>query len=219
MQWLIALPLEIIAACYTISWWDHGRINNDAWVIIFLFAVLAINLFGIKGYGEAEFIFSMVKLIAVIGFIVMGLVLVVAGGPDGAFIGGKYWRQPGAFNNGFRGQCSVFANAAFAFAGTELVGLAAAETMNPRKSLPTAVKQVFWRITLFYVVSLTLVGLVVPYNNPGLLSAKNPADIAASPFVIAINNAGESRHSNVEAGIDADSSKQGSPFCRPSSTV
>jgi len=56
--------------------------------------------------------------------------------------------NPGAFHNGFKGLCSVFVTAAFSFAGTELVGLCAAETENPRKTLPTAVKQVFWRITL-----------------------------------------------------------------------
>ena len=56
--------------------------------------------------------------------------------------------NPGAFHNGFKGLCSVFVTAAFSFAGTELVGLCAAETENPRKSLPKAVKQVFWRITL-----------------------------------------------------------------------
>lgn len=84
----------------------------------------------------------------------------------------------------------MFVNAAFAFAGTELVGLAAAETANPRKSLPTAVKQVFWRITLFYIVSLTLIGLLVPYDNEQLLSASSSADAKASPFVIAIKNAG-----------------------------
>jgi yeast amino acid transporter len=83
----------------------------------------------------------------------------------------------------------VFVTAAFAFAGTELVGLAAAETANPRKSLPTAIKQVFWRITLFYIVSLTLVGLLVAYNDDRLLSAGS-ADAAASPFVIAIRDAG-----------------------------
>jgi len=84
----------------------------------------------------------------------------------------------------------VFVTAAFAFAGTELVGLAAAETANPRKSLPTAVKQVFWRITLFYIVSLTLVGLLVPYTEERLLTASASSDAKASPFVIAINNAG-----------------------------
>lgn len=83
----------------------------------------------------------------------------------------------------------MFVTAAFAFAGTELVGLAAAETANPRKALPTACKQVFWRITIFYIVCLTIVGLLIPYNDPRLLNATN-ANSAASPFVISIQNAG-----------------------------
>jgi amino acid transporter len=117
-------------------------------------------------------------------------VINIGGTPTGGYIGGQYWQDPGAFHNGFKGLCNVFVTAAFAFAGTELVGLAAAETANPRKSLPTAIKQVFWRITLFYIVSLTLVGLLVPYTDPRLLSATSIADAAASPFVIAIESAG-----------------------------
>lgn len=120
---------------------------------------------------------------------ILGIILDIGGGPSGEYLGGKYWRSPGAFNNGFKGLCSVFVTAAFAFAGTELVGLAAAETSNPRKSLPTAVKQVFWRITLFYVVSLALVGLLVPSNDPRLIGSSS-SDAKASPFVIAIKNAG-----------------------------
>ena len=63
--------------------------------------------------------------------------------------------NPGAFHNGFKGLCSVFVTAAFSFAGTELVGLCAAETDNPRKTLPTAVKQVFWRIVLVCEVGIS----------------------------------------------------------------
>lgn len=84
----------------------------------------------------------------------------------------------------------MFVTAAFAFSGTELVGLAAAETANPRKSLPTAVKQVFWRISLFYIVALTIVGLLVPYTDPKLIDGTSSADAKASPFVIAIEAAG-----------------------------
>ncbi|EOD45204.1 Amino acid/polyamine transporter I [Neofusicoccum parvum] len=190
LQWLIVLPLEIVAASITVNYWNQGAVNNAAWVAIFLVVIVAINLFGVKGYGEAEFVFSIIKVIAVIGFIILGIILNVGGGPKGGYIGSKYWHDPGAFNHGFKGLCSVFVTAAFAFAGTELVGLAAAETANPRKSLPTAVKQVFWRITLFYIVSLTLIGLLVPYNDDRLLSGSSSADAAASPFVIAIQNAG-----------------------------
>ncbi|THW72925.1 amino acid permease [Aureobasidium pullulans] len=189
LQWLVVLPLEIVAATLTIEFWNDS-INPNAWVAIFLFVIIGINLFGVKGYGEAEFLFSIIKVIAVIGFIILGIILDVGGGPDGDYIGGRNWRDPGAFNHGFKGLCSVFVTAAFAFAGTELVGLAAAETENPRKSLPTAVKQVFWRIFLFYLVSLTLVGLLVPSSDPRLINGSSSADAKASPFVIAIKNAG-----------------------------
>lgn len=188
MQWLVILPLEIVAASITVDYWPSG-ISPAVWVTIFLILIICINLCGVRGYGEAEFVFSIIKVIAIIAFIILGIILDVGGGANGDYIGGRFWHNPGAFNNGFRGLCSVFVTAAFAFGGTELVGLAAAETANPRKSLPTAVKQVFWRICLFYIVSLTLVGLLVPYTESRLLGDSS-SDAKASPFVIAIKNAG-----------------------------
>lgn len=67
LQWLIVLPLEIIAASITISYWN-GTINKAVFVTIFLAVIIAINLFGVRGYGEAEFIFAIIKVTAVIGF-------------------------------------------------------------------------------------------------------------------------------------------------------
>lgn len=189
MQWLVVLPLEIVAAAITMDFWEVN-VNKAVWVTIFWALIVSINLFGVKGYGEAEFVFSLIKVVAVIGFIILGIILNVGGGPNGGYIGGRYWNDPGPFAAGFKGTVSVFVTAAFAFAGTELVGLAAAETANPRKSLPTAIKQVFWRITLFYIVSLTIIGLLVPYNDSRLGSGSSSTDARASPFVIAIVNAG-----------------------------
>ncbi|GME73232.1 unnamed protein product [Ambrosiozyma monospora] len=188
MQWLIVLPLELVAASITIKYWNKD-ISSAAWVAIFYVVVALINFFGVRGYGEAEFIFSMIKVIAVIGFIFLGIILICGGGPKGGYLGGLYWHKPGAFANGFKGVCAVFVTAAFSFAGTELCGLAAAETANPRKSLPSATKQVFWRITLFYVISLTLIGMLVPYNDKRLMGSSS-VDATASPFVISIVNGG-----------------------------
>lgn len=187
MQWLIVLPLEIVAASITVQYWD-SKTNPAAYCVAFYVLIMAINLFGVKGYGEAEFVFSLIKVLAVIGFIILGIIIVCGGGPKGGYIGAKYWHDPGSFNHGFKGLCSVFVTAAFAFSGTELVGLASAETANPRKALPKATKQVFWRITLFYIVSLVVVGCMVPYNNEDLQKADGTARY--SPFVIGIKNAG-----------------------------
>ncbi|KAJ5032575.1 uncharacterized protein L3040_009175 [Drepanopeziza brunnea f. sp. 'multigermtubi'] len=190
MQWLTVLPLEIIAASMTIKFWEESpNFKHATYVAIFLVLVVGINMFGVKGFGEAEFVFSFIKIVSIIGYIILGIILNCGGGPDTGYIGARYWRNPGSFHDGFRGLCSVFVTAAFAFGGTELVGLAAAETANPRKSLPTAIKQVFWRISIFYIASLTIIGLLVPYNDPRLVGGGH-SDAAASPFVISINNAG-----------------------------
>ncbi|EXJ91825.1 AAT family amino acid transporter [Capronia epimyces CBS 606.96] len=193
LNWLVTLPLELTAASITISFWAGARdVNPAAWVILFWAAVVMINFFGVRGYGEAEFVFSIIKVVAVIGFCILGIIIAaggVPGSPQG-YLGAHYWYDPGAFNHGFKGLCSTFVTAAFSFGGTELVGLTAAETENPRKSLPTAVKQVFWRICLFYMVSLTIIGCIVPYTDNELLNGSSSTDANASPFVIAVKNAG-----------------------------
>jgi amino acid transporter len=148
--------------------------------------LIIINVFGVLGYGEEEFWSSCLKLTAIVIFMIIGLVLVLGGGKPGTpfdeYWGARLWYDPGAFSNGFKGVCATFVTAAFSFSGTELVGLAAAESRNPAKQLPGAIKQVFWRITLFYIVSLLFVGLLVPYDEPRLLGGDGAS---ASPFVIA----------------------------------
>ena len=116
----------------------------------------------------------MVKIMACIGFILFGIIDNCGGistDPRG-YIGARYWHEPyspGGFSNGFKGFCTVFVTASFAFGGTELIGLVAAESENPRKQIPKATKQVFWRITFFYVVNLFILGLLVPSTSPVLL--------------------------------------------------
>ncbi|KAF4342488.1 amino acid transport GAP1 [Fusarium beomiforme] len=188
LQWLFTLPLEIIAGAFTITYWNES-ISKSVFVAIFLAAIFIINLFGVKAYGEAEFVFSIIKVTAIVAFILLGIVINIGGEPTSGYIGGRYWIDPGLFSNGFKGFCSVLVTSCFSFTGTELIGLAAAETANPRKSLPSAIKQVFWRITLFYIVALMLVSLLVPHNDPRILDASS-SNSAASPFVIAIETAG-----------------------------
>ncbi|EPS39894.1 hypothetical protein H072_6238 [Dactylellina haptotyla CBS 200.50] len=186
---LIVLPFELIASSITLQFWaDSDKLPHQAiFIAIFLVIVVIINLFGVRGYGEVEFILGSVKVIAILGFCILAVVINCGGAPtdNRGYIGARYWSDPGAFRNGFKGFCSVFVTASTAFGGTELVGLAAAETENPRKTLPKATKQVIWRITLFYIVSLFLLGLVVPSNDP-ILAFASGAHSKYSPFVQAI---------------------------------
>lgn len=170
----------------------NPSINVGVWITVFLVLIVLINIFGVRGYGEVEFILGTIKVIAVIGFILLGIIIDCGGVPTDkrGYIGARYWHDPGAFANGFKGFCSVFVTASFAFGGTELVGLAAAEAMNPRKTIPKATKQVFWRISLFYVISLFLLGLIVPYNSDGLSTSAGSGDTRYSPFVLSFQIAG-----------------------------
>ncbi|KAI9733445.1 MAG: hypothetical protein M1818_007193 [Claussenomyces sp. TS43310] len=188
LQWLFTVPLEIMAASITLEYWSLP-IPGAVSITIFLAVIISINLSGVKAFGEAEYGFSVLKVTAVIGFILLGIVINCGGGPDSGYVGGRYWVNPGAFHNGFKGFCSILVTAAFSFSGTELVGLAAAETHNPSKSIPTAIKQVFWRIAIFYIISIAVIGLIVPYDSPSLIG-RDSVDSKASPFIIAIKNAG-----------------------------
>ncbi|KAL2020528.1 hypothetical protein VTK56DRAFT_8328 [Thermocarpiscus australiensis] len=187
MQWAVVLPLELTVCGITVGYWNPD-INVAVWITIFLVAIIIINVFGTLGYAEEEFWSSCLKLGATVVFMIIALVMVLGGGPEGSrydhYWGARLWYEPGAFANGFRGFCSVFVTAAFAFSGTELVGLAAAEARNPLKSLPSAIKQVFWRITLFYILGLFFVGLLISYDDQNLLGANPYVNVNASPFVL-----------------------------------
>ncbi|KAK3697495.1 Amino-acid permease inda1 [Vermiconidia calcicola] len=193
-QWAIVLPFEITVASLTVGYWDRdGVVSVAVWITLFWFAIVLVTLFGVLGYAEEEFWVALIKLGTIIVFMIMALIFVLGGGPsDGMYSeywGARTWYNPGALADGFTGVCSVFVTAAFAFSGTELVGLAAAESETPQKSLPSAIKQVFWRITLFYILGLFFVGLLVPYDDERLIGA-GLIDVSASPFVIAAVNAG-----------------------------
>lgn len=197
----ITLCAEISAATSVIQYWpgSHG-INVAVWITIILVIVLALNIFAVAIYGEAEFIFASVKIITIVGLLILALIIDVGGVPGQKRLGFHYWRNPGAMKpyiadgatGRFLGLWSVLVNAAFSYGGVEMVAVAAGEAEDPRRNIPKAVKRVFWRILFFYVLGTLAIGVLVPYNDEHLLSAiKTGASGAArSPWVIAINRAG-----------------------------
>lgn len=182
IQWISIISLELVVAAMTIQYWSTS-INPDVWVAVVYIVINFINYQGAKGYGEAEFIIGSIKITMIVGFIIMALVINLGGGPEGIYIGGKFWHDPG-FHTNFKGLVSVFITASFSYSMSELVALSAAEQKNPRKSIPLSCKLMAWRIILFFLGSLTMVGLLVPYNSPRLLGSGS-GDTSASPFVLA----------------------------------
>jgi len=198
----ITLCAEISAASLVIQFWQGADgINIAAWISIIIVLVVCLNIFAVSIYGEAEFCFASIKIVTIIGLLLMALIVDLGGGPTHDRIGFRYWKNPGAMelyissdpNTGrFLGLFSTLVNAAFSYGGVETVAVAAGEAENPRKNIPKAVRRVFWRILFFYVLGSLAIGVLVPYNDPNLLSAQaNGASGAAqSPWVIAIYRAG-----------------------------
>lgn len=186
--WLVVLPLELVAASLTINFW-HSDINNVVWVSIFYVMIIGLNLCGTAGFAHTELFAAVIKILGIVGFDILAIVLICGGGKQG-YIGGKYWHNPGTFNNGFKGFTTVLITATYSLAGTELVGLTVVESAsNPRIALPRAIKQVFYRIIFFFMLTLTLIGFLVPSNSSQLIGTGS-ADATASPFVIAIKSGG-----------------------------
>ena len=193
---MILSPNQMTAGSLVMTYWiDTNRVNAGVWITIFIVLIISINYFGITFFGEFEFWLSSFKVVVIIGIILLSIILVLGGGPDHDRKGFRYWKDPGAFNTyisdgdtgRFYGVLLTMVSATFAFLGTELVGVTVGEAQNPRKTIPRAIKLTFYRILVFYILSVFLVGLLVPYNSPELAFAiKANSSAAASPFVVAI---------------------------------
>ncbi|KAG0238401.1 hypothetical protein BGW42_005634 [Actinomortierella wolfii] len=190
LNWAVTVAVEIVAAAMILQYWvPESAFPAWAWSLIFLSMMVFLNVLSVQAYGEAEYWFSVIKVLTVIIFLVVGI-LVDAGVLGGEKIGFTNWTIEGApIHNGFGGILSVFLVAGFSFQGTELIGIAAGESKNPRKNVPRAIKQVFWRILLFYIASIFIIGLVIPWNSPYLLDAADSENVAISPFTLVLQKA------------------------------
>ncbi|KAJ5928159.1 Arginine permease CAN1 [Penicillium verhagenii] len=194
-SWAITFALELTATSLIIQYWDP-TINTAIFIAVFWVVITILNLLPVNFYGEIEFWLSTAKVLTVIGFILFGI-CIDAGAGDQGYLGFHNWVHPGPFVDylvtpgptaKFVGFWAVLIQAGFSCQGTELVGLAAGETENPRQTVPKAIRATFFRILLFYVFSIFFMGLLVPSDNPDLLSGSSNA--SASPFVIAAKLAG-----------------------------
>ncbi|KAJ5523424.1 Dicarboxylic amino acid permease [Penicillium frequentans] len=199
-KYIILSPNQLTAGALVISYWIPAeKVNPGVWITIFLIAIICINYFGVRFFGEFEFWLSSFKVIVILGIILLSFILMLGGGPDHDRKGFRYWKSPGAFNTyietGDAGRFLAFwssmVSATFAYLGTELVGVTVGEAQNPRRTIPRAIKLTFWRILVFYVLSVLLVGTLVPFNDKKLAFAIGASSsAAASPFVVAIELSG-----------------------------
>lgn len=189
-NWAITVAFELVAVQFIMKFW-FPDIPGFYWSAIFLAVIFGINALTVKGFGESEFFFSLVKVLAIIAFIIIGIwmiakIMLTPG--VSAFANWSVGEAP--FVGGFQALIGVAMIAGFSFQGTEMVGVAAGESKDPQKTIPVAIKQIFWRILLFYIVCIFIIGTLVAYNDPRLLQAATTEDIALSPFTLLYEKAG-----------------------------
>ncbi|KAG6033713.1 hypothetical protein E4U41_006846, partial [Claviceps citrina] len=182
----VSTAADLVALQLLLQYWtDH--FPGWALSLVFWLVLMGVNLASVRAYGELEYWLSLLKVVTIVVFIVVGVVVNCGGNSRGHYIGGENWHIPGApFVGGIGGFASVFVTASFAYGGTESIAITAGETMNPTKTLPRVVKNVFWRILLFYLLSVLVIGLNVPYNYPGLSTKSS----STSPFTLVFEMTG-----------------------------
>ena len=188
-NWAITVAVEAATVGVVMQYW-WPSIPGWIWAGAVLLLITLINLFSARAYGETEFWMALIKVIAVILFMIVGVLTIL----------GIMGNQPDVANNlsadghhgfigGAAGILSVFMVAGFSFQGTEMVGITAGESETPETSVPKAISQVFWRILLFYILAIFIIGAIINYKDPSLLKASE-SNVAVSPFTLVFKQAG-----------------------------
>ncbi|BCG26090.1 aromatic amino acid transporter AroP [Pseudomonas tohonis] len=166
---------------YIHFWWPE--VPTWATAAAFFVLVNAINLANVKLFGEAEFWFAMIKVVAIVGMIVLGCWLLFSGSGGEQATVSNLWAHGGFFPNGVGGLVMAMAFIMFSFGGLEMLGFTAAEAEKPGQVIPKAINQVIWRILIFYVGALVVLLSLSPWD--ALLASINSAGdpYSGSPFV------------------------------------
>ncbi|EXR16470.1 amino acid permease [Acinetobacter baumannii] len=189
-NWAITVAFELVAVQFIMKFW-FPDVPGFYWSALFLVIIFMINAMTVKGFGESEFWFSMVKVIAIVAFIIIGIAMIIKImlTPGVAIFANWTYKEP-PFVGGLKAMIGVAMIAGFSFQGTEMVGVAAGESKDPKKTIPLAIKQIFWRILLFYILCIFIIGTLIAYDDPNLLQAAATENIALSPFTLLYEKVG-----------------------------
>ena len=169
-------------------WWPE----IPTWVTAAVLFVLinAVNFINVKAYGEFEFWFALIKIVAVVAMIATGIYLLATTHNPTQTVS-NLWAQGGFLPNGVSGLVMAFAFIMFAFGGVEMLGFAAAETQEPRKVIPKAINQLVVRVLVFYVGSMAVLLALTPWNDLVTQLKAGGGTYSASPFVLVFAGIGE----------------------------
>jgi aromatic amino acid transport protein AroP len=169
---LVSMSELTAIGMYVHFWWPEIPLWSSS--LLFFLAINALNLTSVKVYGEVEFWFSIVKVVAIIAMIVFGVYLLISGSAGEQASIQNLWNDGGFFpkgllsadgKGGYQGLFAAIAMIMFSFGGLELIGITAAEAENPEKTIPKATNQIIYRILIFYVGALVILFALSPWKN------------------------------------------------------
>lgn len=166
-NYIVVSMAELTAVGIYINYW-FPDVPHWASALVFLVIITLANLVNVKMYGEFEFWFAIIKVVAILGMIIFGIFLIFSGINGQATGFSNLWRHGGYMPNGFSGLILSLVPVMFSFGGIELIGITAGEADNPKKTIPKAINQVMWRILIFYVGALAVMMIIYPWNQVGL---------------------------------------------------
>lgn len=174
-NWVVTVAADITIAAQVIQYWTPLQgIPAWAWSALFLVIIFSLNSLSVRVYGESEYWLALIKVVTVIVFIAIGL-LTIVGIMGGHVVGFEIFNKGegpilgGNLGGSLLSILGVFLIAGFSFQGTELIGITAGESENPERAVPKAIKQVFWRILLFYILAIFVIGMLIPYDSSALM--------------------------------------------------
>jgi GABA permease len=166
--WVLVIPLEANAAATILNAW-FPNVAIWAFTLIITLLLTATNLFSVKHYGEFEFWFALIKVVAIVGFVILGLLAIFGFLPNSQVSGVSHlFDTQGFMPNGMGAVLAAILTTMFSFMGTEIVTIAAAESKDPGQQITKATNSVIWRIGLFYLLSIFIGVSLVPWNDPTL---------------------------------------------------
>ncbi|MFZ4875618.1 amino acid permease [Janthinobacterium sp. Mn2066] len=160
---LVSMAELTAVGIYVQYWWP----GVPTWVsaLVFFGVINAISLLNVKAFGEMEFWFAIIKVVAIIGMILFGAWLLASGDAGPQATVANLWQHGGFFPNGWQGLVMAMAVIMFSFGGLELVGITAAEADDPGTSIPRATNQAIYRILIFYIGALGILLSLYPWQN------------------------------------------------------
>ena len=183
LTWTVALGSEFTAAGLLMQRW-FPSINVWIWSALFAILIFGLNVLTVKFFAESEFLFASIKVIAIVIFIVLGAAAIVGFVPMAHSKSAPFFSNftsTGLFPHGAFAIIMTMLAVNFAFSGTELIGIAAGETVNPETAIPKAIRITLWRLIIFFVGTIIVLSALLPSSDAGVLE---------SPFVAVLERVG-----------------------------